>query len=113
MIPLLVPFVWLMFRNRRRYRRHKFYDHAVFVTYALSFVGMFAIAFTFLRWAGLTKPFTYLILIVLPVHMYFHLKGGYSLSRFSAIWRAVILLGLFVAVGGSFFFGLLLAGALS
>ncbi|MEL6485821.1 MAG: DUF3667 domain-containing protein, partial [Pseudomonadota bacterium] len=41
LIPLSLPFVWLLFAWRRG---HKAYDHAVFVTYSLSFMSLFFIA---------------------------------------------------------------------
>ena len=41
LIPLSVPFLWLLFPLRRRYR---LYDHTVFVTYSLSFMMMLVIA---------------------------------------------------------------------
>ena len=49
LIPLSVPFVWPMFFWKRRYRT---YDHAVFVTYSLSFMTLLAIVLTVARNAG-------------------------------------------------------------
>ena len=40
LIPISVPFVWLLFLHRRRYRRYKAYDHIVFVTYSIAFMSL-------------------------------------------------------------------------
>src|SRR6266404_7167500 len=41
LIPISVPFMWLLFPFRRRYNT---YDHTVFVTYSLSFMMMLVVA---------------------------------------------------------------------
>lgn len=90
LIPLSVPFLWLMFAWRRQY---KAYDHAVFVTYSLSFMSMLFIAMSILStipggggWAVL------LFLVASPLHLYKQLRYAYGLSRFSAFWRFGMLL---------------------
>ncbi|MEO5972026.1 MAG: DUF3667 domain-containing protein [Sphingomicrobium sp.] len=41
LIPLSLPFVWLLFLHRRRYRRdYGAYDHLVFVTYSTAFMSL-------------------------------------------------------------------------
>ena len=50
LIPLSVPFMWLLFPFRRRYNT---YDHAVFVTYSLSFMMMLVIVGSLLVAVGL------------------------------------------------------------
>ena len=89
LIPLSVPFLWLMFVWRRQY---KAYDHAVFVTYSLSFMSLLFIAMSILSvipggggWA------VGLFLIAAPLHLYKQLRYAYGLSRFSAIWRFCVL----------------------
>ena len=44
LIPISVPFVWLLFLHRRRYRQFKAYDHTVFVTYSIAFMSLGLIA---------------------------------------------------------------------
>jgi hypothetical protein len=90
LIPLSIPFVWLMFAWRRQF---KAYDHAVFVTYSLSFMSLLFIVMSILStipdggvWAAL------LFLIAVPLHVYKQLRHAYGLSRFSALWRFVILM---------------------
>ena len=90
LIPLSLPFLWLMFAWRRQY---KAYDHAVFITYSLSFMSLLFIVMSILstipggsEWAAL------LFVIAGPLHLYKQLRHAYGLSRFSALWRFVILL---------------------
>ena len=96
LIPLSVPFMWLLFPFRRRYNT---YDHAVFVTYSLSFMMMLVIAGSLLIAVGFSTLAS-LLFFVPPFHMYRHLKGSYELGKFSAIMRTSALVGFaFVAAG--------------
>jgi hypothetical protein len=88
LIPLSVPFMWLLFPFRRRYNT---YDHTVFVTYSLSFMMMLVVAGGLLIAAGL-PGLASLLFFVPPFHMYRHLKQTYELGRFSAIVRTMALL---------------------
>ena len=102
LIPLSVPFMWLLFPFSRRFR---LYDHTVFVTYSLSFMSLLIIAALLLGTAGLGSIAS-LALVVPPIHMYVQLKGAYGLGRFAALWRTVLLVTFaFVAV---LFFALML-----
>lgn len=103
LIPLSVPFLWLLFPFSRRYR---LYDHTVFVTYSLCFMTLLAIVAAVA--AGLGVPGTGLLLLVPPIHMYRQLKGAYQLSRTAALWRTVALL--FFTLITSSLFGLILVG---
>ena len=87
LIPLSVPFMWLLFPLRRKYNT---YDHMVFVTYSLSFMMMLVIAGGGLVAVGMTTLAS-LLFFVPPFHMYRHLKESYELSRFSAIMRTMAL----------------------
>jgi hypothetical protein len=104
LIPISVPFLWLLFLHRRRYReRFKAYDHLIFITYSIAFMSLALIAFVLLRTAGITGGLlTLLFLLVPPVHMYRQLKGAYGLSRWSALWRTFLLLN-FASVALSLF----------
>jgi Protein of unknown function (DUF3667) len=95
LIPLSVPFLWLLFPLRRR----KMYDHTVFVTYSLSFMMMLVIAGGLLVAGGFSALAGFLFFVP-PFHMYRHLKGAYELGRFSAIIRTIALVTFaFVAAG--------------
>lgn len=87
-IPLSVPFLWLLFPFSRRFR---LYDHVVFVTYSLSFMTLLVIAGTLIATAGASDAAGFLFLVP-PIHMYRQLKGAYGLSRFGAGWRTAALL---------------------
>lgn len=105
LIPLSIPFVWLLFLWRRQY---KAYDHAIFVTYSLAFMSLLFIVLSILGksmglgfwvFAGLT--------VIPPLHLYKQLRGAYGLSRFSAFWR-LMALSLFIWVVLVLFLQLLL-----
>lgn len=87
LIPLSVPFLWLLFPFSRRYH---LYDHTVFVTYSLSFMMLLVIAGGFLVAAGVPGLAGMLVLLP-PVHMYRQLKGAYQLGWFSALVRTIAL----------------------
>lgn len=89
LIPLSVPFVWLLFLWRGRFGA---YDHAVFVTYSLSFMTLFYVALVLLGGIGVGFATVGLLGTFVPlIHIYKQLKGAYSLSRFSALWRTLAL----------------------
>ena len=88
LIPISVPFMWLLFPLRRKYNT---YDHTVFVTYSLSFMMMLVVAGGLLVAAGLSG-WAGLLFFVPPFHMYRHLKQTYELGRFSAIVRTMALM---------------------
>lgn len=90
LVPLSLPWLWLMFAWKRDVR---LYDHAVFALYSLSFmsllfvIGSIAVA-TKVSFGG----FWFALVIVAPLaHMFAQLKGAYALSRFSAAWRTLAL----------------------
>ena len=87
LIPLSVPFVWLLFAFTRRFRA---YDHTVFATYSITFMtALLAIASVF-GYFGL-GPVGGIMLFYAPFHMYRQLRGTYDLGRFAAIWRMLLL----------------------
>ncbi|MBX7527867.1 DUF3667 domain-containing protein [Qipengyuania vesicularis] len=105
LIPLSIPFVWLLFAWKRRF---KAYDHAIFVTYSLSFMTLLILGLVLAGMAGLHEIFiVFGTLLIPPIHLYKHLRGAYGLSRFSAIWRLVLML-LFIAIVLVLFLQLLL-----
>jgi hypothetical protein len=98
LIPISVPFLWLLFPFRRRYNT---YDHMVFVTYSLSFMMMLVVTGSLLIGAGFSTLAS-LLFFVPPFHMYRQLKGAYELGRFSAIVRTIALVGFAFAAAGMF-----------
>jgi hypothetical protein len=113
LIPISVPFVWLLFLHRRRYREYKAYDHIVFVTYSIAFMSLGFIALTLLRPLGMGDVVPGLaISFVPPIHMYRQLRGAYQLSRFSALWRTFLLVNFAFIAAGLFFMLLIALGVL-
>lgn len=98
LIPISVPFMWLLFPFSRRYR---LYDHTVFVTYSLSFMMILVIVAGLLVAIGSSGLAT-LLFFVPPFHMYRQLKGAYQLGRFNAIMRTMALVSFAFAAAGMF-----------
>lgn len=89
LIPLSVPFMWILFFWRRDIH---LYDHAVFVTYSLCFMLLFAILLSICATAGLHNAIWGTALVVVPpLHLYKQLRGAYGLSRFGALVRLFLL----------------------
>lgn len=82
LIPISVPFLWLLFPFSRRFG---LYDHTVFVTYSLCFMTLLAILAMLGARAGI--PALGLLILVPPAHMLLQLRGAYALSWFGAWWR--------------------------
>ncbi|MEA3044624.1 MAG: hypothetical protein QOH47_2462 [Sphingomonadales bacterium] len=108
LIPISVPFVWLLFLHRRRYRRFKAYDHVVFVTYSIAFMTLLVVALSLIHFVVGDNFNGIAITLVPPVHMYRQLKGAYQLRTFSALWRTAFVLW-FAFIAATLFFVLLLA----
>jgi hypothetical protein len=88
LIPISVPFVWLMFAWRRRYN---LYDHTVFVTYSLPFVKLVLILGILLTAVGL-RPLAPVPLLYAPFHMFRHLRETYGLGLGGALVRTALLI---------------------
>jgi len=108
LIPLSVPFLWLLFPFNRRFH---LYDHTVFVTYSLSFMMMLVIAGGLLVSLG-APSLASLLFFVPPLHMYRQLKGAYGLSRPNALLRTMLLLSFAFVTSMLFFLAMLGIGIL-
>ena len=111
LVPLSIPFVWLIFAWRRRFGA---YDHAVFVTYSLSFMSLLFVTLALLgQIPGVSEGLLFFAAVLIPpVHIYKQLRGAYDLSRFSAFWRTMVLLVFITIVLLLFVNLLLMLGAL-
>ena len=90
LVPLSIPFMWPLFFWKRNV---KAYDHAVFVTYSISFMMLLLIFVSLLGLAGLSSGWIALIvMVVVPLHMYKQLRGTYGSSRLGAFMRVWVLL---------------------
>ncbi|MBC2669084.1 DUF3667 domain-containing protein [Novosphingobium piscinae] len=74
LIPLSVPFLWLLFPFSRRFH---LYDHTVFVTYSLCMMTLLSVVILLVSQVQ-SEPWVPLLLLVPPVHMYAQLKGTYG-----------------------------------
>ncbi len=88
LIPLSVPFVWLLFPFNRKFH---LYDHTVFVTYSLCFMLIVLAAITAINvWTSFGAIIALLTLYV-PFHLHRQLRETYGLSRRGAMWRTGLL----------------------
>lgn len=88
LIPISVPFVWLLFFWRRRF---KMFDHAVFVTYSITFMMLLGIICAILINTGFGAIGGLLLAFYPPIHMYRQIHHAYETSRFGAFWRMCFL----------------------
>lgn len=105
LIPLSVPFMWLLFFWRRDIH---LYDHAIFITYSISFMMTFLILLTLAAAFGVSGAIWGTALaLVPPLHLYKQLRHAYGLSRFGTVLR-LFLLSITVFIVLMIFFALLL-----
>lgn len=111
LIPLLTPLVWLLFAWHRRFGP---YDHAVFVTYSLTFATLVYLTARIVAWLGLGGLWlTVAGVLVMLWHLHRQLRGAYRLSRLQALWRTVAIAPIAVFVLLVFAVILLLISTLS
>lgn len=91
LVPLSLPFVWLVFAWKRGVT---LFDHVVFLLYSLSFMSVLFIGLALAGQAPtvLAGWITPVLAFSPPVHIFFQVKGAYALSIFSALWRTLFLL---------------------
>jgi hypothetical protein len=89
LVPISLPFLWLMFFRRRGVTM---YDHAVFVLYSLSFMALLVVMLALLGMAGMKATAWTLLCLIPPIHMFMQLRGTYALGVFSSLWRTAALL---------------------
>lgn len=89
LIPLSLPFMWLLFAWRREF---KLYDHTVFITYSIAFMSLLFIAVTVAGAVGVSPVLISLASTLVPVaHIARQMKQAYGLGWFSAIVRTAVL----------------------
>ncbi|MCW3846605.1 DUF3667 domain-containing protein [Sphingomonas sp. LB-2] len=95
LIPLSLPFVWLLFFWKRQYR---LYDHAIFITYSIAFMSLLFIAITIAGTLGAPEWTIVLASLGIPVvHLFRQMKQAYQLRWFSALLRTIVLM-VFIAI---------------
>ena len=88
LIPISLPFLWLMFFWRRGVT---LYDHAIFSLYSLSFMSLFVVTIALLAKLPRTAVLIGLLLLYPPVHMFLQLRETHSLGFGSTLWRTIAL----------------------
>jgi hypothetical protein len=85
MLPISAFILSVMFVFRRRF---VLFDHLVFSMHSLSFQGLLFVAMMALQTIGMpAAP----LLLVSPVHLFFHLRGVYGLGTFGTLMRMLVL----------------------
>jgi hypothetical protein len=107
LIPISLPFLWLMFALRRDIA---VYDHAVFCLYSLSFMSLLFASVALLSLTPLSASLALVTMVVPPLHMFVQLRGTYGLGTRSALWRTLALL---VIAGTAFVLFLLFVAVVS
>ncbi len=94
MLPIAAALLWLLtFWTRPRFT---FFDHLIFATHSLSFAGLVQIA-VFLT--GMIVPASGMLLLLLPAHLFRHMRGVYGGGvALNLLRMAVLGLGSLVAV---------------
>ncbi len=98
--PLSLPFIALLFLWKRGVT---LYDHMSFALYGLAFAAILFSTVALIGRLPLINWTAGWLLLALPVHMYFQLKGAYALGWFSALWRTFLLLNFAIIVASIFF----------
>lgn len=88
LVPLSLPFFWLMFAWRRQYTM---FDHAVFSLYSLSFMAVLFSGLSIVADLGFRGFAVTMFFIVPPIHIFRQLRQAYQLSFLSSLWRTMTL----------------------
>lgn len=97
--PLSLPFIALLFIWKRGIT---LYDHMAYALYALAFAALLFSVAVLLGEIPLIGWSAAWLLLALPVHMWFHLKGAYALGWWSATWRTLLMLNFAYIVAAVF-----------
>lgn len=89
LIPISLPFMWLLFIRRKDI---VLFDHSVFALYSLSFMCLLLMLVAGLARLGLAGWAWLLFLVVPPIHIFAQLRGAYQLTVWPALWRTFALL---------------------
>jgi len=105
LIPLSLPFLWLLFCWKLEYR---LYDHTVFITYSIAFMSLLFVVIAVLGTAGLGEGWIVAAVLLLPfAHLFRQLKQAYRLRWFPALARTMVL-GFLITIVLTLFLSLLM-----
>ncbi|NPD67122.1 DUF3667 domain-containing protein [Lichenicola cladoniae] len=94
MLPIASCILWLLYLVPRRV---SLYDHTIVSIHSLCFASLVIMTLFLLRETPI--PFSSLLLLVLPVHLFLHMRGVYRSSVFGTLIRmALLAVGSTVAV---------------
>lgn len=106
LIPLSLPFLWLLFFWKREY---KLYDHAIFIIYSISFMSLLFITITVAAKLGVPSNWLGAAGLFIPFfHITRQLQQAYRLRWWSALLRALVLTQ-FIAIVMALFLLILVA----
>ncbi len=89
LIPISVPFIWLLFFWRREF---KIFDHAVFATYSITFMLLWSSLIAVAGHYEFGGDGLLAALLLFPLlHMYRQLKQAYGLSWYGAVARSALM----------------------
>ncbi len=92
LVPLSLPALWLLFGRLPGVQP---YDLAVFSLHSIAFMSVL-LTVTILVGASDRVPWqaaALMLLVIPPLHMYRHVREGFALGSFSALWRTALLVG--------------------
>ncbi len=110
LLPVSALLLGLLFVNRRKLF---FYDHLIFSMHSLSFMGLLLSARTLIVVIPVVGGIGDLLYLVMPVHLFVHMRGVYRSGVFSTLVRMALLgtATFFVVILG--FVGLVAVGIVS
>jgi hypothetical protein len=89
LVPITLPFLWLMFVFRREVT---VYDHAVFSLYSLAFMSLLLSVVAACAFFDLSTIAALLFMLVPPAHMFAQMRGTYRLGVWGGLWRTGVML---------------------
>jgi hypothetical protein len=104
-LPLATALLSLLFMVQRQFY---IFDHTIFSLHSLSATGLL-LALTLLL-SKVTNGYSQALLLVAPLHLFFHMRGVYGTSVIGTLLRMALLFMGSVIGGGLIFLGLLFVG---
>jgi hypothetical protein len=89
LVPISLPFLWLMFFWRKGVMM---YDHAIFTLYELSFLSLWYVLIALMAKSQLPEGLVVVASLFPPVHVFMQLKETYALGWFATAWRTIAVL---------------------
>jgi Protein of unknown function (DUF3667) len=108
LIPISIPFMWVLYFWRRDIH---LYDHAIFVTYSMSFMMLFLVLLILARTVGVPTAATASAFgVAVPLHIYKQMRLAYGSSALGASLRLIVLSVFASVILAVFVLGLVVMG---